>query len=79
MRIHVVLDDDLVESMDERVGPRGRSAFIADAVRRALHDEQRWDALESAFGSIADTGHDWDDDSALWVHEQRRIDPRRVG
>ena len=30
-------------------------------------------------GSIPDSGHDWDDDPAKWVHDQRRADPRRVG
>lgn len=32
-----------------------------------------------AFGTIADSGHEWDDDPAAWVHAQRRADERRVG
>jgi len=79
MRVHVVLDDDLVRELDELTGPRGRSTFIAGATRRALERERRWRALNRAFGSIPDHGHDWDDDPAAWVHEQRRADPRRVG
>ena len=39
MRIHVHLDDALVEQVDARVGARGRSRFVADAVRRALDDD----------------------------------------
>jgi hypothetical protein len=35
--------------------------------------------MRSAFGSIDDHGHEWDDDVAKWVHDQRRADPRRVG
>lgn len=79
MRLHISLEDELVEELDRRVGRRRRSAFIARAVREALDDERRWELIESALGSIPDTGHDWDDDPAAWVREQRRADPRRVG
>lgn len=79
MRVHVHLDDGLVEQLDALVGPRGRSAFVADAVRQALDRKRRWALIESAFGAIADTGHEWDADPAAWVHASRREDPRRVG
>jgi predicted transcriptional regulator len=79
MRVHIYLDDDLVEQLDEVVGDRGRSAFIEDAVRKELDRRRRWDLMWSAVGSIDDQGHDWDDDVAVWVHDQRRADPRRVG
>ena len=79
MRVHISLDDELVRELDELVGPRGRSPFIANAVRRAVDAERRWRKIESAFGTIADSGHEWDDDPAAWVHAQRRADERRVG
>ena len=79
MRVHISLDDSLVAEVDRRVGARRRSAFIAEALRRALEDEQRWELIESAIGSIATTGHDWDDDAAAWVRGQRRADAARVG
>lgn len=79
MRMHIVLDDELVAELDERVGPRGRSAFIARAVARALEEERRWELLHAASGSIADRGHEWDDDPAAWVAAQRRADAGRVG
>lgn len=79
MRLHILLDDELVKELDRRVGPRRRSTFIARAVERALDDERRWELIESAIGSIPDTGHDWDEDPAAWVHAQRYADPRRVG
>ncbi|HVF76169.1 MAG TPA: hypothetical protein VM938_14120 [Acidimicrobiales bacterium] len=44
-----------------------------------LDDERRWDDIEAALGAIADTGHEWDDDPATWVREQRRGDVRRAG
>jgi len=79
MRLHIALEDDLVADLDRRVGPRRRSAFIAELIRRGLEDERRWDDIESALGGIADGGHDWDDDPAVWVRAQRRGDARRAG
>jgi hypothetical protein len=43
-------------------------------VRRARDHERRWDDIEAALGTIADTGHDWDDDPAAWVRAQRAAD-----
>lgn len=79
MRLHISLDDELVAELDDRVGSRRRSAFIAGTVRAALEDERRWDAIESALGALEDRGHEWDRDPAGWVAEGRRSDPTRVG
>jgi metal-responsive CopG/Arc/MetJ family transcriptional regulator len=79
MRLHIALDDELVADLDRRVGPRRRSAFIAELIRRGLEDERRWDDIESALGALADADHEWDDDVAGWVRAQRRGDARRVG
>lgn len=78
MRLHISLDDELVDELDRRVGPRRRSSFIARAVEQALEDERRWELIESALGSIEDTGHEWDNDPG-WVQAERRADARRVG
>ncbi|HTC73598.1 MAG TPA: ribbon-helix-helix protein, CopG family [Solirubrobacteraceae bacterium] len=79
MRLHISLDDDLVEELDERVGRRRRSTFISETLRRALDDERRWEDIEAGLGAVSDSGHDWDDDPAGWVSAQRRSDPARVG
>ena len=79
MRLHIALDDELVADLDRRVGPRRRSSFIAELIRRGLDDERRWDDIETALGAIGDTGHEWDDDPARWVREQRQGDARRAG
>lgn len=79
MRLHISLDDDLVEQLDERVGRRRRSMFISETVRRALEDERRWEDIEAGLGALADSGHEWDADPAAWVRAQRRGDPARVG
>jgi metal-responsive CopG/Arc/MetJ family transcriptional regulator len=79
MRVHISLDDDLVERLDERVGVRRRSAFISETVRRALEDEQRWQDIEAGLGALSQTEHEWDEDPAGWVAVGRSDDPSRVG
>jgi predicted transcriptional regulator len=79
MRMHIELDDALVRRIDEIAGPRRRSQFVRDAVGAALDARERAEMIRSAMGSIADVGHDWDDDPAEWVRSQRRADRRRVG
>lgn len=76
MRVHITLDEADVRRLDERVGARRRSRFIGEAVRRALDDEQRWELIDSATGSVSDEGHEWDPDPARWVHGQRHADLR---
>lgn len=79
MRVHISLREEVVRELDRRAGTRGRSAYIARAVERALDDDRRWELIDSAVGTIADGGHDWDGDTAAWVRAQRRADGRRVG
>ena len=79
MRIHVALEDALVAELDRRAGARRRSAFVAELIKRGLEDERRWDDIESALGSVPDSGHEWDEDPAMWVRRQRRGDRRRLG
>jgi len=78
MRLHITLPDDLVRELDQRVGPRQRSAFVVKAVESAIDDERRWDLIARAVGSISGD-HDWDEDAGAWVRSQRRADQRRVG
>lgn len=75
MRLHIQLDDALVDELDRRAGSRRRSAFISALIEQALANERRWDELETSLGGIADTGHDWDADPAGWVSEQRLLAP----
>jgi hypothetical protein len=79
MRLHITLDERIVRELDRRVGSRRRSAYIARAVERTLDSDRRWESIESALGAIGDEGHEWDEDPAGWVREQRRGDQQRVG
>lgn len=78
MRLHITVDDEVVAELDRRAGRRQRSAYIGELIRRGLENERRWDDIESALGAISDTGHEWDDDPAEWVRQQRS-DQRRSG
>ena len=79
MRMHIELEDELVAQIDEIAGHRRRSAFVREAVHAALDQHRRWRLIGKAAGSIADSGHDWDDDPAAWVRDQRFGDASRVG
>ena len=79
MRVHIELDDALVQEIDQRAGSRNRSAYIRQAVAAALRDSGRWEMIESAAGAIRASDHEWDEDPAAWVRSQRRNDVRRVG
>ena len=79
MRIHIALDDELVAELDRRAGARRRSAFVSELIKRGLEDERRWDDIEAALGSLPDSGHEWDDNPAMWVRRQRQGSLRRSG
>jgi len=78
MRLHILLDDDLVAEIDRRAGARKRSDFIARIVRGAIDDENRWDEIEAGLGVLVDDEHEWDADAANWVRAQRH-DASRTG
>jgi Arc/MetJ-type ribon-helix-helix transcriptional regulator len=55
MRMHVVLDEDVVKEIDSKVGRRGRSRFIREAIEAKIEeDENRLAALERLRGSMPD-------------------------
>lgn len=78
MRLHILLDDDLVAEIDRRAGQRRRSEFIGGVLRRAIDDDARWDNIEAALGGLEGSEHAWDADTAAWVREQRS-DANRAG
>ena len=79
MRIHIALPDTVVAELDRRAGPRRRSAYICKLIERGLDDEQRWDDIEAALGTLDDHGHAWADDPAAWLRAQRQSDSSRSG
>src|SRR5690349_14660567 len=73
-RTHVILPDDLLEAVERAAGPRGRSAFIAEAVRVKLEQEDLPAAMKAAVGSIDLKDYPaWQtpEDVSEWVHRLR--------
>lgn len=77
--MHIDIDRELVARIDDAAGVRGRSEFIRTAVAAALEQRARAELVRSARGTIADRGHDWDEDPGGWIRRQRSADDRRVG
>jgi metal-responsive CopG/Arc/MetJ family transcriptional regulator len=77
-RIHVVLSKELVEAVDELVGHRKRSAFIAAAIEDRLDQRLRLGrALAETAGSLADAViPEWEtpEKTSAWVRKLRAYD-----
>jgi hypothetical protein len=79
-RTHVVLPTDLVAQIDELVGARGRSKFIAEAAEHRLQIERQKRALEIGRGAWKDEDHpelQGPDGAAGWVRRMRDEETRR--
>lgn len=79
-RTHVVIADDLLEAIDEKVGERGRSRFLEEAAREKLARIELEDTLHRTKGITKGKryGH-WGDraTAARWVREGRAADRGR--
>jgi Arc/MetJ-type ribon-helix-helix transcriptional regulator len=75
-RTHVILPDEILDEIDERVGKRKRSEFIAAAAEKELKRQRRIEAARKAGGSLrdADTPPEWvtTATAAEWVRSIRR-------
>lgn len=73
-RTHVILDDDVMEAIDKRVGQRGRSRFLEDAAREKLERLELEEAIRKGAGVLKEKDYPhWRDQSAIneWVRTQR--------
>ena len=68
------LPEDLVGQLDEVAGPRNRSAFAEDALRRAIRRERLRLSIERTAGALkAEDYPHWrtPEDIVRWVEEMR--------
>ena len=85
MRTHLILADELVKGVDELVGKRRRSRFIAEATREKLRRERLLKALQEGAGILDPKKYPYwstPEKVAQWVHDLRRtpsIRETRVG
>lgn len=80
MRTHVLLPKRLVAEIDEQVGPRRRSEFIAEALRKELDHQDLVRLMEAAVEEARNAPPDDDPpawasypSAVAWVRAQRQI------
>ena len=80
VRTHVLLPRELVERVDEVVGPRRRSEFVAETLRKELDRRRLLATMEAVQEAARRTGGPdvpgWEtpESAAAWVRAQRRVD-----
>lgn len=76
-RIHVILGDEVVETIDRLVGERGRSRFLEEAARERLERLDLEHALASTAGILKSKDYpEFEDQASIneWVRAQRRTE-----
>ena len=77
-RSHIVICDELETAIDELVGRRGRSNFLAEAAWREIRRLRQLRALERAAGVWKDNEHpELKQGAARWVAKLRRESEKR--
>jgi metal-responsive CopG/Arc/MetJ family transcriptional regulator len=74
-RIHVILDEEVLEAIDNNVGPRGRSRFLEEAAREKLERIELEEAIRTGAGLLKDKHYPhWRDTASVqeWVRASRR-------
>ena len=72
--VNMSLPEELVRQLDQVAGPRSRSAFAEEALRRAIKREKLRVAIERTAGSLkAEDYPHWrtSEDVVRWVEEMR--------
>lgn len=74
-RTNVTLPEELMREVDALAGPRGRSAFVADAVAYKVKRERLRKALDETRGILVGTpDYMTPDESYRWVRSLREDD-----
>ncbi|MBI2760928.1 MAG: hypothetical protein HYX51_05830 [Chloroflexi bacterium] len=74
VRAHIILPEELIDAVDQLVGQRKRSEFVADALREKLRRERQTLALQKSAGVLDLADHpEWStpEKVSAWVREQR--------
>lgn len=74
-RTHVILSDEVIATIDERVGERGRSRFLEEAAREKLERIELEAAIRDGSGLLKGKGYGhWRDTASVqdWVRTSRR-------
>ena len=77
IRTHIVFPRELVDAVDDLVGQRKRSAFVAEAVAEKVDRERLGRALAQTVGSLNPEDYpEWETGEKIsaWVREMRAVD-----
>ena len=79
VRTSVTLPAEVVSQIDELAGPRGRSAYVAEAVHARLKRDSMRRVLDETFGAAAGRSRWRDaDDAYRWLRSLRDDTARRT-
>jgi metal-responsive CopG/Arc/MetJ family transcriptional regulator len=74
-RTHVIIPEEILEEIDERVGKRKRSEFLTNAAEKELKRLRRSELASKMAGSLRDVdipGWESSEAAAEWVRQQRQ-------
>lgn len=72
VRTNLLLPEDVIQGLDRVAGPRGRSRYVAEAVRERIRRDERWALLKSVAGIWRDHPLFPTDESVVeWVRAGR--------
>jgi metal-responsive CopG/Arc/MetJ family transcriptional regulator len=77
VRTNVTLPTEVIAEIDELAGPRGRSAYVAEAVQARLKRDRMRKILDETYGAAS--GHsEWKDadEAYRWARSLREHNPR---
>jgi Ribbon-helix-helix protein, copG family. len=71
-RTNLTLPEDLLAEVDEIAGPRGRSRYVADAVRQRVKRDKLGRAIRETAGMLVGTPYHMDREQvSAWIDELR--------
>ena len=78
IRTNITVPAELLREVDEYAGPRGRSAYVTEAIERRLKRDRLARALDETFGATAGTSS-WrsPEEVVAWANEIRESDRDR--
>ena len=80
VRTHVVMPKEVVDEIDDLVGPRRRSEFLTELAQKELRRRRLLEAFDRAAGSLAEVeipGWETSESAEEWVRNLRRTEMRR--
>ena len=82
VRTNLLLPDEIVREVDRLAGPRGRSRYVAEALRAQIRRDRQRKSVDRTFGVLDPADYpEWSTSDAVvdWVRERRSEHTERGG